>query len=131
MFISSILFSLTVFTQIEPEDSLVVEPEECVLIDLCETEPEYYGGWQSLLKFLNQNLTIPDDQDFWDAVVYVEFVVDKTGEVRDEKIVRGINDEVDSEVLRVVKLMPDWFPGTYGSKAISVRYTLPIKIHQR
>lgn len=56
----------------------------------------------------------------------VQFIVTDEGKVIDPKIVRSSNPLLDSESLRVVRLMPIWKPGTQNDKQVNVYYTLPI-----
>jgi protein TonB len=58
--------------------------------------------------------------------VFVEFYIEKDGTVSDAKVLRGIGYGCDEEALRVVGLMPKWFPGKQRGQAVRVRYTLPI-----
>ena len=58
--------------------------------------------------------------------VIVQFVVTSTGEVKDAKVMRGINETVDKQALEVVEKMPRWIPGRLGGKAVNARYTIPI-----
>ncbi len=59
--------------------------------------------------------------------VYVQFIVGKDGTIRDINIIKGVHKILDREALRVVKGMPKWSPGKQRGKAVSVRFTLPIK----
>jgi len=53
----------------------------------------------------------------------------KKGEIKNIKILRGVNEAIDNEAIRVLKAMPIWKPGKQYGKAISVRFNLPIKFH--
>jgi len=59
--------------------------------------------------------------------VYVQFVVNKKGEIEDSEILRGIGYGCDKESLRVVRGMPKWKPGKQRGKRVPVQFTLPIK----
>lgn len=61
------------------------------------------------------------------GTVYVSFVVDYTGKVVEPRIVRGVSEELDSEVLRLVKLMPSWKPGKQRGVPVSVKFTMPVE----
>ena len=63
--------------------------------------------------------------------VYVTFLVDKDGKVKDAKILRGIGGGCDEEALRVVSHMPDWKPGKQNGRAVMVQYNLPVKFTLR
>jgi protein TonB len=59
--------------------------------------------------------------------VYIQFIVGKDGTIRDINVIKGVHKILDREALRVVKGMPKWSPGKQRGKAVSVRFTLPIK----
>ena len=58
--------------------------------------------------------------------VIVQFIIDKTGQVGEVKVVRPISEELDAEAVRVVKNLPKFEPGRQDGEAVSVWYTLPI-----
>ena len=93
-----------------------------------EKMPQFPGGTEALIKFLKSNLRYPETA--WDnrisGTVYIQFVVYKTGEIRDAKIVRGLDDSCNEEAMRIIKKMPYWTPGMQNGTAVSVIFTIPI-----
>lgn len=89
-----------------------------------EVPPEYVGGKDALFKYINDNITYPDDVER--GSVYVAFVVTKDGEIRDVRIVKGVNEGCDKEALRLIKNMPKWDAGMEKGKIVSSVYGLPI-----
>lgn len=61
------------------------------------------------------------------GTVYVYFVVDRTGKVKDARVLREVDQRLDKEALRVVKSLPDFEPGEQRGKAVPVQYTIPVK----
>ena len=61
------------------------------------------------------------------GTVYVYFVVDRQGKVKDAKVLREVDQRLDKEALRVVKSLPQFEPGEQRGKAVSVQYTIPVK----
>jgi periplasmic protein TonB len=109
----------------------VVEEEQ--IFTIVEEMPSFPGGEAELFKYLGKNIKYP--QMATDAgisgVVYVTFVVDKDGKIRDVKVLRGIGGGCDEEAVRVVKSMPAWKPGKQRGKAVTVQYNLPIRFTLR
>jgi periplasmic protein TonB len=66
-----------------------------------------------------------------EGTVYVSFVVDSLGKVRNPKLLRGVGDELDKEALRVVNLMPIWTPGKINGNPVNVQYNIPIRFTLR
>ena len=58
--------------------------------------------------------------------VFVQFVVDKNGDVKNVKIVKGAGPLLNAEALRVVKSSPKWIPGKQRGKEVNVAFTFPI-----
>jgi TonB family protein len=86
--------------------------------------PEYPGGEEALVRFLGTNIVYPMSAKTSgiQGVVYVSFDVDINGGLSNIQIIKGIGGGCDEEVLRVVKLMPKWKPGS--RKGILKRLTL-------
>ncbi len=61
------------------------------------------------------------------GTVYVTFVIDNSGTVKDVKILRGVGGGLDEEAVRAVKSMPKWGPGQQRGRAVSVQYNLPVR----
>lgn len=100
------------------------------LHSLPEIMPEFPGGQDSLFSFMQRHMTYPDweSEQKIEGKVYVEFVVDKSGMVRDAVIKRSVKGSrnLDAEVLRVIKMMPSWSPGRNGEQAVSTKMVLPV-----
>lgn len=96
-----------------------------------DTMPEFPGGIDSLQSYLQTNLKYP----FWEnkqriqGVVYVQFVVDKQGKIRNPEITESVKDSknFDGEVLRIINNMPDWIPGIKDGEKVDVIFSLPVK----
>lgn len=93
-----------------------------------EVMPEFIGGDGKLFEYLLKNTKYPDLAKITgiQGKVFVQFIVDKNGKVKDAKILHGINPLLDNEALRVVAAMPDWKPGKRHGKPVPVIYNLPI-----
>lgn len=91
-------------------------------------QPEFKGGMEGLMKFLTDNIKYPEKAktDNVSGKVFISFIISKSGKVKDAKVVKGENDLLNAEALRVIKSMPDWTPGTKGGKKADVEMTLPI-----
>jgi TonB family protein len=93
-----------------------------------EMPPIYkYGGDTGLIEFINKNLTYPKE-NYVVGKVYVEFIVDTLGFVKNVKIKKGINKEMDKEAIRIVKLLT-FIPGKIYDKPTEVKMTLPISFN--
>lgn len=86
------------------------------------------GGMQGLGDHLMRTLTYPKvaRKKGIQGKVFIEFVVDKRGEVTDTKVIKGIGHECDEEAVRAIKLCPRWNPGKQRGQPVKVRMVLPI-----
>jgi len=86
-----------------------------------EVSPSFPGG---LKNFWSSNLRYPNEaRDAGiEGKVAVNFVLDEEGKVTSCKIIKKLGYGCDDEVLRVVKLMPNWNPGKMGGKPVKVTF---------
>lgn len=89
--------------------------------------PKFPGDVPAMIKFISENLHYPaaSAELGIEGRVIVRFVVTKTGEVANAKIVRGMDEACNNEAIRVVKAMPKWKPGTVKGVPVDVYFTLP------
>ena len=60
--------------------------------------------------------------------VYVEFIIEKNGAVSQAKIIRGSDELVGEEAIRVVQSLPDFTPAKLNGKPVRMSYILPINV---
>jgi len=98
-------------------------------VTVVQNQPQFPGGADSLMSFLKSNLRYPEEAKLaWvQGRVFVGFLVDHNGKIKDAKILSGVNEQLDDEALRAVHLMPDWIPGNIGGTNVDVQYILPIE----
>ena len=106
----------------------VEEEEEVEIFTVVEDAPEFPGGDKKRIEFLAENIKYPNEaREFGvQGTVYVGFVVEKDGSIRDPRVLRGIGGGCDEETLRAIRLMPKWKPGIQRGKPVRVRITLPV-----
>lgn len=93
-----------------------------------EQMPEFPGGIDKLMSFLNSNIRYPKtayDKNIQGRVV-VQFVVEKDGTPTEFKVMRSVDPDLDNEALRVLSEMPKWKPGMQKGQAVRVKYTVPV-----
>jgi TonB family protein len=84
--------------------------------------PTYkFDGELGLYKFLNDSIRYPEE--FIEGKVYVSFIVDTIGKIKDAIILKGLNEESNKEVLRVVSKL-EFIPGESKGKKVEVKYNL-------
>ena len=103
-----------------------VDGEEVFLV--VENLPEYPGGMQELMKYLQKEMKYPkeaQDKGIQGRVI-VQFIVKKDGSIIEPEVVKPVDPLLDAEAVRVVNAMPKWNPGKQRGQAVNVRFTLPV-----
>lgn len=115
----------------EPVVEVAEEPKEDPnqIYTVVEQPAEFPGGVAAMMKFINQNMKYPSQARRMgtEGSVFVEFVVEPTGQITGTKVIKGIGGGCDEEAVRVVNKMPPWKPGKQNGKPVRVRFVLPVK----
>ena len=90
--------------------------------------PEYPGGIVEFMKWLQRTLRYRPtaQQQGIQGSVMVSFIVNVDGTITEQKVVRGVNEELDAEALRVISNMPKWKPGLDKGKPCRTLFAIPI-----
>ena len=89
--------------------------------------PEFLGGTEAMYKFIADNLTFVGEIDVQGHCL-VQFIVEKDGTLSDIEVVRSAGHQsFDQEVVRVVKMMPKWKPGSQKEKIVRCKYIISFK----
>ena len=106
----------------------VVSQTDQKVFDTVEQMPEYPGGMQAMIEFLQTNMKYPEDaaKQKVEGRVMVQFVVETDGSVSDVHVAKQVFPSLDAEAIRVVQAMPKWMPGKDKGKVVRVKYNLPI-----
>jgi len=89
----------------------------------------FQGGENELYSFIGQNINYPKKAKGMgqSGRVFVTFSINKIGEVYNIDILRGVSEEIDAEVIKIINTMPRWVPGNYLGRPNNIQYRLPIK----
>lgn len=112
-------------SQLIDNETTLNDNEIFVVID---EQAEFPGGLPALMKWLSQQIRYPEaaQQNDIQGRVVVRFVVEKDGSIGQVTIVKGINKDLDSEAIRVVKNMPKWHPGKNNGIPVRSYFNLPV-----
>lgn len=108
------------------EKHLVKTADEKEVFVNIDVMPQFPGGEEKMLEFINNNIKYPNTESCVQGRVIVRFVVTKTGSIENIEVVRSLEPSFDKEAVRVIKLMPKWIPGKLNGENASVWFTLPI-----
>jgi protein TonB len=101
----------------EPVDFRVVE-------DL----PQFPGGASEFMKWLTKNLKYPASAQKKQVRgrVVAQFIVNTDGSVSDLELTEHLEAACDREVLRVLRMMPNWQAGVMNAKPCRTKVCIPI-----
>ena len=94
-----------------------------------DVKPTFNGGdANEFAKWVYSQLKYPEEcmKAGISGRISLSFIVDTDGKVRDVKVLRGAHEKLDAEALRVLKMSPDWTPGTKDGKPVPVTFTFPV-----
>ena len=106
----------------------VVE-EEAIPFALVEEKPKFQGGDANTFSaWVNKNLQYPEiaKENGVQGRVTLQFTVNTDGSVSDVKVLRGVDESLDKEAVRVIQSMPNWIPGMQKGQPVRVKFTLPV-----
>ncbi len=127
---------------IEIEEVAVEEEEEEVFnFQVVESQPVYPGCekqktkqdkymcfQKSIMRHVKKNFRYPEiaKEMGIQGRVIVQFVIGKDGKIKDAKVLRGVDKNLDKEALRIVSKIPRMTPAKQRGKAVPVSFMLPI-----
>ena len=94
-----------------------------------EALPTFKGGdLGKFATYVQEHLKYPPEaaQMGVEGKVFVNFVVDSTGNISDVKVLRGVDSLLDREAVRVISQSPKWKPGYQRGKPVNVQFTVPV-----
>jgi len=93
-----------------------------------EQMPEYPGGEEAMMKFIQKHIQYPKmerENDIQGRVV-VGFIINEDGSMSDIEVKKSVSAGLDKEALRVVSMLGKFVPGKQQGKAVRVQFVLPI-----
>lgn len=77
-----------------------------------DTPPSFPGGESALNDYLEKNVKYPQNsyENGVEGVVAVGFVVAIDGSLKNAKVIKFVDPDLEKEALRVVNGMPKWIP---------------------
>lgn len=93
-----------------------------------EKQAEAPGGFDALKDRFKKQTHYPEasKKAGLEGKVFIKFVVKKDGTLTGFEIVKGINQELDQEALRVLKTEGRWKPAMQNGKAVHSQFVMPI-----
>ena len=105
----------------------IIGPVTTVL-ETADIMPEYPGGGEACAQFVANKLRYPIESINNNAtgMELARFVVNEDGTIGDIEILKSVDLYCDAEIIRIIKLLPNFTPGQQDGKPVKVWYTLPV-----
>ncbi|MDB5208798.1 MAG: hypothetical protein JWR72_3873 [Flavisolibacter sp.] len=84
--------------------------------------PQFPGGGPNFLKYLDKmgkRLVVLLPQGIKKANMVVEFIIDADGVPVNFKVLQGVNEEFDDDLISAMEQMPEWEPAILGDKPVA------------
>lgn len=98
----------------------------------CDVRPQFSNNSDPryfLQEWVYHYLRYPKDaaRDGVQGTVMVRFIIEKDGSVSDVKVVKGVDEELDAEAVRVIMASPEWKAGKVSGNRVRSALTLPVE----
>lgn len=97
-------------------------------VNFPDFESHFIGGSQALSRYISENVIYPEKalKNGTSGKVYVGFDIDEDGSIANVRIIRGVNESLDKEAIRLVQSMPPWDPAVHHGMRVKSFARLPI-----
>ena len=125
-FSTEVIAPVAVFTETVVDE----EEDEVVMFAIVEDKPMFNGKDAEIgfRDWVYANTVYPPvaQENGITGRVTVEFTIGTDGTVSDVRLLRGVDQLLDNEALRVIRLSPKWSPGMQRGKPVKVKYQFPL-----
>lgn len=113
---------------------LNVEVAKAIPFAAVEEKPSFDGGdANKFSKWVSKHIEYPASaqENEIEGRVVLSFDVNEEGAVENVKVLKGVDEALDAEAVRVVSSSPAWTPGKQNGNAVKVNYTFPVNFTLR
>ena len=120
---------------IEIIDAVLVQnmarPMECEALSDKSEQLQCFNSWIS--RYLAEETEYPRRARNLgvEGKLYVQFLISETGQVEEIEVLRGQDEDLIEEAMRVLKSMPQFAPASQMGKPVKVRVVVPVNFKLR
>lgn len=105
-----------------------IQETSAYLPESVDEQPRFPGGEGAMIQFINNERRYPRSayENAIEGRVLCSFIVESDGKITNVEVVRGVDESLDREAMRVIQNMPRWEPGNIGGNKVAVYCLLPI-----
>ena len=96
--------------------------------DFVDSQPQFPGGDCAMFQYINNERRYPSQayQHRIQGRVLCSFVVNTDGSISNVTVVRGVEESLNREAMRIISEMPQWNAGKLNGQPVPVYCILPI-----
>ena len=105
-----------------------VKYKEVYEYDYVSEKPSFTGGENKFVRFINKTREYPAEayENNIQGRVICSFVVNTDGSITNIQVLRGVEESLNKEAVRIISKMPEWTPGKIDGHTVPVRVIYPI-----
>lgn len=117
-------------SQTDTSQSVHLTESDPEVYTIVEEMPKYPGGNAALLKYISDSIKYPPivQEHGIFSTIYLRYTVDVDGQVKDVHVLRGDNEVMNEELIRVIRSITGYEPGRQRGRAVPVEFTIPIRV---
>lgn len=123
------LIDATILREMVVRESLSFESQITPDQEIHHTRPTFRGGGaDEFAIWVNKHLRYPRiaKENGVQGRVITQFTIDDEGWMTNVRVLRGVDESLDQEALRVIRMSPRWEPALQEGKPVSVTFTFPV-----
>lgn len=96
--------------------------------DFVDVQPQFPGGERALMNYINETREYPYHayNNRIQGRVVCSFIVNTDGSIVNVQVIKGVEESLNREAVRVISHMPKWKVGRIGGEVVPVHCILPI-----
>jgi len=93
-----------------------------------EKTAEFPGGMEKMFLYIQENTQYPEEakKEGIEGKVFVRLTIGSNGKIIESLVLRGVNEMLDQEALRVFNTMPEWIPAEKDGQNVPVSMVIPL-----
>lgn len=110
---------------IKPSAQIVMDVYE---YDFVDVQPQFPGGNSEMIRFINNERRYPAEayHNGIEGRVLCSFIVNTDGSISHIAVLRGVEESLNREAVRIISEMPHWKAGKLGDENVPVYCIFPI-----
>ncbi len=73
--------------------------------------PSFYQQGGNFEKYLNKLFKFPSEKKVEKKSLKLQLLIDKTGKIKDVSVLKSLDMDIDQQIMKIIKNMPNWSPG--------------------